>query len=121
MPRLPDLSKMSDDEYKRLSPEQLAQYNKQLPEHDYEHPYNPSEHPFPRHVFAIVEANGAKRMRSATVNDDKDYQRMKKAGWKDNPIDLGVETCPGAPAMQTDDLDIALELPEEAKVVAAGA
>lgn len=103
-----ELGRMSDEEYKALSPEQLMQYNKILPEIDYEHPYQHQEYPRVMYQLVIEPDSGAKRMRTALVKNERELNALGD-GWKKSTKEWGVETSPSAPAIQIDDsFDVAL-------------
>ncbi len=113
MPKLPDLSKLPDDEYKKLSPEMLMRYNKSMPETDYENPYSPADHPYPKMKYGRVEERGRVVLKSVVVNDAREEDKLGK-GWKDSPAAHGIETCPGAPAIQDGGYELAIPTGEDA-------
>jgi hypothetical protein len=105
-----DLSKLSDAEYKALSPEELMKYNKTMPEIDYENPYTHRE--FPKVMYSLVrdEAAGVARLRHTVVANPK-AQAELGSDWQDSPAKFGIETAPAAPDRQIDDsYEVPLEL-----------
>jgi len=85
-----DLSKMTDVEYKALSPQDLMLYNKSLPETDYENPY--LHQAFPCWMY---RKNGGV-LDTALVKDEKELIALGK-GWEKSPQAFGVQTAPAAP------------------------
>ena len=95
---LPDLSKMSDAEYKQLSPRDLARYNVELPKQDYENQY--AHQSFPMMLYkVIIEDNGDRMLDTVTITEQKEFDRLAKDGWKRSPKDFGIETAPAAPKL----------------------
>jgi hypothetical protein len=95
---LPDLSKMKDEEYKLLTPEQLMQYNKSMPSIDYANPYQ--HQPFPKAMYAFApREGGGGTLRAVLVKDERELARLVKKGgeWKESPADFGIETAQAAP------------------------
>jgi hypothetical protein len=90
MPKASTLAKMSDEEYKKLTPLELQAYNNELPETDYANPY--SHQPYPKMVYRLN--NGM--VESATVRNEKEHKRLGEE-WTESLLSLGVETAPGAP------------------------
>jgi hypothetical protein len=116
MAKRPDLSKLTDAQYKALTPEQLLDYNKQLPEVDYSNPYQPSEHPYPSMRFALVDTPSGKRLRTARVNNEAEDKALGE-GWEKSLLALGIETAPAAAAVQTEEFEI--NLPPESEHASA--
>jgi hypothetical protein len=124
MPRLDAemLANMSDDDYKKLSPEDLARVNQTLPKQDYEKPYRAEEHPFPRVLYSLVDMpGGGQKLRSATVPDARREKELCSEGdWRRKISDWNIETHPGAPDVVIEEYAVEFKPGEEAKVVAAG-
>jgi hypothetical protein len=95
---LPDLGKMSDADYKALSPRDLARYNVDLPKLDYENQY--THQSFPMMLYKVItEENGDRALDSVTITEQKEFDRLAKDGWKRSPRDFGIETAPAAPKL----------------------
>lgn len=112
MPALPQLSKMSDGDYKKMSPEELMMYNKDLPTQNYETPYCPEEHPFPKHLYKPQLIAGVNQLTSALCENAEDFAGMLKDGWKESPADFNVETAPQAPRIKAAGFSVAMPMPE---------
>lgn len=106
---LPDLSKMKDEDYKLLTPEQLARYNMTMPVIDYENQY--SHQDYPRAKYRIVTVDGKRRMQSTVVRD-LEAERQLGPEWVESPTALGVETHPGAPEIAVSS-DFEIDLPAD--------
>jgi len=126
MPRLTAeaLQGMTDEDYKKLSPDDLARVNNTMPLIDYEHPYTPQDHPYPKTLYSMTPtAEGGKKLRSARVNDarsEKELRESSDAEWKNSVAAWGIETHPGAPDTVVEEYAIEFRPGEEARVVAAG-
>ena len=119
------LQAMSDEDYKKLRPEELALVNNTLPTTDYQNPYNPSDHPYPKVLYTLIDTpGGGKRLKSARVNDARAEEELRNANleeqWKPSIAAWGIETHPGAPDVVIEEYAIEFKPGEEARVVAAG-
>lgn len=103
---LQNLSQMKDEDYKKLSPEELMKYNRPMPEFNYDKPYSHQEHP--RMMFR-PRTDGTKRLQSMIAEDAKQQAALEKEGWKKSPADFGVITAP--PAKK--ELDTSSDIPME--------
>jgi hypothetical protein len=125
MPRITaeQLQAMSDEDYKKLTPEQLATVNNVMPTQDYTNPYSPSDHPYPRMLYSLIETpNGGKKLKSARVNDARSEEELRLQGeeWKTSIAAWGIETHPAAPDVVVEEYAIEFAPGEEARVIAAG-
>src|SRR5262252_8332488 len=94
---LPDLSRMKDEDYKKLTGRELALYNTELPVMSYDKPY--SHQPYPAVRYRVIVENGEKMLEDIECPDAKTDAALKKEGWKESPTACGVETHPSAPAL----------------------
>ena len=104
---LPDLGKMKDEDYKRLSPEELMAYNKSMPTFDYANPYQ--HQAFPKAMYTYVEKEGGGgTLTCVKVKDEKELAKLQKKGgdWRESPADFGIETAVGAPEFAGSDSGI---------------
>jgi hypothetical protein len=100
---LPDLSKMKDEDYKRLTSRDLLKHNLQMPEMDYENPYLHQE--FPRVCYRVVLNDaGDRELESVDVPDKATYDEIManpEDGWRNSVMDCGVVLHTEAPKLQT--------------------
>jgi hypothetical protein len=90
---LPELNKLSDAEYKQLTPEQLMMYNKEMPKMDYDNQYSHKSYPTAQYQLQN-NPDGSKRLVSVVVASPE--AKAKLIGdWRDTPKDWGVITHPG--------------------------
>jgi hypothetical protein len=110
----PDLSRMKDEEYKLLTPEQLMSYNKVLPTIDYANPYLHQEFPKAMYAFTPREGGGGGgTLKVVKVNDERELAKLTKKGdWRASPADFGLQTAPGAAEFPT--ADATIEIPAAA-------
>ena len=113
------LQQMSDEDYKKLTPEELALVNNTLPT------TNPADHPYPKVLYTLIDTpNGGRRLKSARVNDARAEEELRNTNldeqWKPSISAWGVETHPGAPDIVVEEYAIDFAPGEEARVVAAG-
>lgn len=113
---LPALGKMKDEDYKLLTPEQLAMYNKELPVLDYTNPY--MYKPFPKAMFHFEQReDGSGTLSSVKVDDERALKKLQQSGdWRDSPAAWGIETAKGAPefAVSNSSIDIPAPAPHVA-------
>lgn len=113
---LAPLGKMTAAEYSELAkePRNLMRYNSELPQPDYEHPYQHQE--YPKHLFRVERTGNKQRLRTAEIADAVQDKEYKAAGWVENPAlcDPPVETMPAAPHVRITDT-FELELPDAAE------
>lgn len=91
---LESLSKMSDDEYKRLTPHDLLAYNRQMPETDYSKPY--SHKPYPKAKYQLRELPGGGRRLVSVEVQNAEAEAKLVGDWRDNPSAWGIITHPEA-------------------------
>jgi hypothetical protein len=114
---LPKLEKLTDEEYKLLTPDRLALYNKDLPQQDYTNPYEHKD--YPRMKYRLQKnADGSARLVSATVQD-ADEEKKLGTEWRRSPSDWKVVTAPAAPEFKVD--EFSFDVPAEGKDAPAGA
>lgn len=102
---LPNLSKMKDEDYKLLSSRDLAKYNTDLPQMDYEHPYEHQS--YPRVVYKLVSmADGTQELDAVDCENEHMHQRLRKDGWKDSPTACGVILHSEAPKLRSDRIKV---------------
>lgn len=94
-----DLSTMTDEQYKKLTPVELMKYNKSMPEVDYENPYQ--HQPYPRMKF---KREGEEIIQARCENADVEKQMGPE--WKNSPLEFGVETHPAAAAIPVETIRI---------------
>jgi hypothetical protein len=89
---LESLSKMSDEEYKRLSPQDLMAYNRQMPETDYSKPY--LHKAYPKAKYQLRELPGGVRRLVSVEVASAEAEAKLVGDWRDNPTAWGIVTHP---------------------------
>lgn len=121
MAALTPLSKMKPEQLANISPRELMRYNNPLPEYDPDAPTSQ----YPRYMFkAQVTDEGRAKLRTVLVPDEVEYNRKKKEGWVDKPLDCDppIMTHPAAPEMPETEEEIEYEtVAKKGKSAAAGA
>jgi len=104
---LQNLSQMKDEDYKKLTPEELMKYNRPMPELNYDKPYSHIEYPS---MMYRPRPDGARRLQSIVCQDEKARAKLLKEGWKNTPGEWGIVTAPAAkPHLIDTDIEIPME------------
>jgi hypothetical protein len=85
---------MSDEDYKRLTPQDLLMYNRELPEMDYSRQY--AHIPYPKAKYQLRDMpGGGQRLVSIEVAS-AEIEAKLVGDWRDSPSAWGVVTHPEA-------------------------
>lgn len=89
---LEKLSKITDAEYKLLSPQELMAYNREMPEQDYSKQYSHIAYPKAKYQLRDLPGGGQRLVSVEVANREAEAKLV--GDWRDNPMAWGVITHP---------------------------